>query len=110
MAKSEMAANVYKINIFANNFATTYARDINNMSILIFSGMRTQIRSFVFSKSLYLCKYKQKQPDIAVKLRLTLFWLIVFFLFLFCLAGPPMVISGRMWSSHPCGFFVKHEI
>ena len=32
-------------------------------------------------KSLYLCKYKQKQTDIAVKLRLTLFWLIVFFLF-----------------------------
>ena len=56
---------------------------------------------------LYLCKYKHKQPDIAVKLRLTLFWLIFFF---FCLAGSPMVISGRMLSSHPCRFFVKHEI
>ena len=21
-----------------------------------------------------------------------------------------MVISGRMWSSHPCGCFVKHKI
>ena len=21
-----------------------------------------------------------------------------------------MVISGRMWGSHPCGYFVKHEI
>ena len=37
-----------KINIFANNFATTYARDINTMSILMFSCMRKQIRSFVF--------------------------------------------------------------
>ena len=25
-----------KMNIFANNFATTYARDIHNMSILMF--------------------------------------------------------------------------
>ena len=39
-----------KINFFANNFATTYARDINNMSILMFSGMRQQILSFVFRK------------------------------------------------------------
>ena len=66
-----------KLNIY--NFATTYARDINNMSILMFSGMRKPILSLVFS--LYLCKYEQKQADIAVKLRLTLFWLIVFFLF-----------------------------
>ena len=35
-----------KVNIFANNFATTYARDINNMSILMFSGMRKQIMLF----------------------------------------------------------------
>ena len=35
-----------KIHIFANNFATTYARD--NMSILMFSGMRKQILSFDF--------------------------------------------------------------
>ena len=39
-----------KINIFANNFAATYARDMNNMSILMFSGMRKQILSFVFRK------------------------------------------------------------
>ena len=39
-----------KINIFTNNFATTYARDINNMSILIFSGIRKPILSFVFRK------------------------------------------------------------
>ena len=68
-----------KLNIFTNNFATTYARDINNMSILMFSGMRKPILSLVFS--LFLCKYEQKQADIAVKLQLTLFWLIVFFLF-----------------------------
>ena len=37
-----------KINIFANNFATTNARDINNMSILMFSGMRKQILAFSF--------------------------------------------------------------
>ena len=41
-----------KINIFANNFATTYARDINNMSILMLSGMRKQILSFVFRKNI----------------------------------------------------------
>ena len=45
-----------------------------------------------------------------MKLRLTLFLLIVFFLFRLCLAGSPMVISVRMRSSHPCGCFVKHEI
>ena len=39
-----------KINIFAKDFATTYARDINNMFLLMFSGMRTQILSFVFRK------------------------------------------------------------
>ena len=39
-----------KINIFANNFAATYARDINNMSVLLFSGMRKQILSFVLEK------------------------------------------------------------
>ena len=50
MAKSKMAANVYKINIFANNFATTYAGDINNISILMFLGMRKQILSLVFRK------------------------------------------------------------
>ena len=50
MAKSKMAANVYKINVFTNNFATTYARDINSMSILMFSGMRKQILSFVLRK------------------------------------------------------------
>ena len=38
------------INIFTNNFATTYARDINNMSILMFSGMRKPIISFAFRK------------------------------------------------------------
>ena len=44
-----------------------------------------------------------------MKLRLTLFW-HSFFLFRLCLADSPMVISGRIWSSHPCGLFVKHEI
>ena len=39
-----------KVNIFTNNFATTYARDIIDMSILMFSGMRKQILSFVFEK------------------------------------------------------------
>ena len=34
----------------------------------------------------------------------------IFFLFCLCMAGSPMVISGRMWSSHPCGCFVKHKI
>ena len=53
MAKSKMAANVYKINIFANNFATTYARDINNISILMFLGMRKQILSLVFRKKYF---------------------------------------------------------
>ena len=41
-----------KIIIFANNFVTTYARDINKMSILMFSGMRKQILSFVFRKNI----------------------------------------------------------
>ena len=36
MAKSKMAAKYIKINISTNDFATTYARDINNMSILMF--------------------------------------------------------------------------
>ena len=45
MAKLKMAAKEYKI-----NFATTYARDINNMSILMFSGMRKPILSLVFRK------------------------------------------------------------
>ena len=40
------------INIFANNFATTYATDINNMSILMFSGMRKQILSLVLKKNI----------------------------------------------------------
>ena len=39
-----------KLNIFTNNFATTYARDINNMSILMFSGMRKPILLLVFRK------------------------------------------------------------
>ena len=39
-----------KINISTNNFAATYARDINNMSILMFSGMIKPILSFVFRK------------------------------------------------------------
>ena len=52
MAKSKMAGNVYKINIFTNYFATTYARDINNMSILMFSGLRKPIISFVFRKNI----------------------------------------------------------
>ena len=74
-----------KINILTNNFATTYARDINNMSIIMFPGMRKPIISFVFRKK--YCKVyiyaniSKKRPDIAVKLRLTLFWLIVFFCF-----------------------------
>ena len=50
MTKSKMAAKLYKINIFTNNFATTYAGDMNNMSILMFSGMRKPILSFVFRK------------------------------------------------------------
>ena len=37
-----------KIKIFTNNFATTYARHINNMSILMFSGIRKPILSFDF--------------------------------------------------------------
>ena len=39
-----------KINIFTNNFTTTYARDMNHMSILMFSVMRKHILSFVFRK------------------------------------------------------------
>ena len=39
-------------NGFANNFATTYARDINNMAILMFSGMRKQILPLVFRKNI----------------------------------------------------------
>ena len=35
-----------KINIFTNNFATTYTRNIKNMSILMFSGTRKPILSF----------------------------------------------------------------
>ena len=50
MAKSKMAAKVYKIKHITNNFAITYARDINNMSILMFSGMRKPILSLVFRK------------------------------------------------------------
>ena len=50
MAKSKMAANVYKNKHFTNNFAATYARDINNKSIFMFSGMRKPILSFVFGK------------------------------------------------------------
>ena len=42
-----------KKNIFTNNFATTYARDINNMYILMFSGMRKPIIAFVFGKKSY---------------------------------------------------------
>ena len=103
-----------KINIFTNNFTTTYARDINDIFILMFSGMRKPILSFVFREK--YCKVyiyanmNKKQPDIAVKLRLALFWLIVVFSLLIMLGWFPMVISGRMWSSHPCGCFVKHEI
>ena len=40
-----MAAKVYK-----NKHIYEYARDINNMSILIFSGMIKPILSFVFRK------------------------------------------------------------
>ena len=42
--------NYIKINIITKNFATTYARDINDMSILVFAGMRKPILSFVFRK------------------------------------------------------------
>ena len=42
-----------KINIFTNYFAATYARDINNMYILMFSGMRKPIIAFVFIKKSY---------------------------------------------------------
>ena len=42
-----------KLNIFTHNFATTYARDINNMSILMLSGMRKPILSLVFRKKYY---------------------------------------------------------
>ena len=73
MAKSKMAAKVYK-NEHTNNLATTYARDINNMSILMFSGMGNPILLFVFKKNIVksiFMHHEQKQPDIAVKLRLT---------------------------------------
>ena len=39
-----------KINLFTNSFATTYATDMNNMSMLMFSDMRKPILSFVFRK------------------------------------------------------------
>ena len=68
MAKSRWPPAYRKTNIFTNNFAPTYYRYINNISILMFPGI---------VKSL-LCQYKQTQLGIAVKLRLTLFWLIVF--------------------------------
>ena len=46
----------------------------------MFSDMRKPILSFVFRKKycIYLCKYKQKQPDIALKLVLIFFWPIDF--------------------------------
>ena len=85
MAKSKMAAKVYKINTFTNNFAATYARHINNMSSLMFSAMIKPILSFLFRKKyckvyIYANLSKNKQ-DFAVELRLTSFWLIVFFWF-----------------------------
>ena len=48
-----------KLNIFTNNFATTYARDINNMSILMFSGMRKPILSLVFRKNIVKSLFMQ---------------------------------------------------
>ena len=71
-----------KIYIFTNNFATTYARDINNMSILMFSGIRKPILSFVFRKK--YCKvyiYANMSKNNRISLRLTLFLPIVFFCF-----------------------------
>ena len=56
-----MATNVYKINIFANNFATTCARDKNNMAILMFLCMRKQILSFVFRKNIVKSIFMQIQ-------------------------------------------------
>ena len=81
------------------------------MSILMFSGMRKPILSLVFKKKVYLCKYEQKQADIAVKLRLTLFWLIVFFPVLIMLGWFPY---GDRWADVELlslwMFFVKNEI
>ena len=57
-----------KIHIFANNFATTYARDINIMSILMFSGMRKRILSLVFRKKyckIYIYANKSKHNQIS---------------------------------------------
>ena len=107
-----MAAKVYKINIFTNNFATTYARNINNMSIFMFSGVRKPIFSFVLEKNIVQSWFLQiwaKTTGYRSETVANIVWLIVLFLFWLCLAASPMVISGRMWSSHPCGCFVKHE-
>ena len=52
------------------------------MSILMFSANSFICFQEKILKSLYLCKYEQKLFDIAVKLRLTWFWLIFFFVIL----------------------------
>ena len=75
----------------------------------MFSGMCKPILSFVFRK--IYCKvyiyaniiikkngHRSKTADNIVSVD-------NFFLFRLCLVDSPMVISGRMWSSHPCGFF-----
>ena len=49
IVKYKMAASVYK-NEHIYEYAATYARDITNMSILMFSDMRKPILSFVFRK------------------------------------------------------------
>ena len=63
------------------------------MSILMFSGMRTPLLLFVFTnkycKSYIYATMSKKQPDITVKLRLTLFWPIVFFSVLIMLGWFP---------------------
>ena len=55
-----------KINIFTNNFATTYARDINNVSILMFLGMRKLIISFVFRKKYCKVSIYAKSTDTSI--------------------------------------------
>ena len=112
MAKSKMAASVRKNNIFANNFSTTYYRDTSNMSILMFSVWESHFLHLFLEKNIvkYLCKsYKQRQVDIAVKLRLTLFWLIVFFLLI--MLG--WLSSSDIWADEELSslrIFAKHEI
>ena len=98
-----------KIDIFTNNFATTYARVINEMSILMFSGLKKTFLWFVYREKyckVYIYANISKNNPIS---RLTLFWLIVFFSFDYAW------LVLLWWYLGGCGAhilvdFCKHEI